>query len=82
MYRLFAERLYGGAEVPTDEAGRIRLDDWELREDVQSEVRAGWNVAGEDNLARIADLEEYRSEFLHMHGFGFDEIDYEADVEL
>jgi enoyl-[acyl-carrier protein] reductase/trans-2-enoyl-CoA reductase (NAD+) len=82
MYRLFAERLYTGGATPTDEDGRIRLDDWELRDDVQAAVRAGWDSVTEENLREIADLDEYRTEFLHMHGFGFDEIDYEADVEL
>ncbi|MFP4374195.1 MAG: enoyl-ACP reductase FabV [Spirochaetaceae bacterium] len=82
MYRLFAERLYGPGAVPTDGNGRIRLDDRELRDDVQAEVRAGWDGIGEENLQELADLEEYRSEFLHMHGFGFDEIDYDEDVDL
>ena len=82
MYRLFAERLYAGGEVPADEQGRIRLDDWELRDDVQAQVRAGWDSISEENLRELADLEEYRSEFLHMHGFGFDEIDYDEDVDL
>ena len=82
MYRLFAERLYAGGEVPADAEGRIRLDDWELRDDVQSEVRAGWDSISEENLRELADLAEYRSEFLHMHGFGFDEIDYDEDVDL
>ncbi|MGM0673573.1 MAG: enoyl-ACP reductase FabV [Spirochaetota bacterium] len=82
MYRLFAERLAMGTNMPVDGEGRIRLDDWELREDVQAEVRQAWDGVEAQNLAELADLEEYRNEFLHMHGFGFDEIDYEKDVEL
>ncbi|MFP3958962.1 MAG: enoyl-ACP reductase FabV [Spirochaetaceae bacterium] len=81
MHRLFAERLYTGGSVPADEEGRIRLDDWELREDVQQEVRTAWDIINEENLRSLADLEEYRRVFLHIHGFGFDEIDYEQDVE-
>ena len=87
MYRLFAERLYGTedtpvGDVPVDSEDRVRLDDWELQADVQREVQAAWDTIDEANLSELADLEEYRREFLHIHGFGFDEIDYEADVEL
>jgi enoyl-[acyl-carrier protein] reductase/trans-2-enoyl-CoA reductase (NAD+) len=87
MYRLFSERLFGAADtpvsdLPVDAEGRIRLDDLELRDDVQGEVREAWDAVDESNLAELADLEEYRREFLHIHGFGFDGIDYDAEVEL
>jgi enoyl-[acyl-carrier protein] reductase/trans-2-enoyl-CoA reductase (NAD+) len=80
MYRLFHDRLYSGGEVPVDEEGRIRLDDWEMREDVQSEVASRWERVTQDNLHELADIEGYRRRFLEIHGFGFDEIDYEKDV--
>lgn len=79
MYRLF-ERLYGPGPVATDEQGRIRLDDWEMRDDVQQAVSANWSKVTSDNLTAIADLDGYRNEFLHLFGFGFDAIDYDADT--
>jgi len=79
-YRLFSDRLYRGDEIPTDEEGRIRLDDWELRDDVQDEVRRRWELVNNDNIHELADLEDYRKQFLQIHGFGYDNVDYEADV--
>lgn len=81
MYRLFDERLYKNGEVPVDEEGRIRLDDWELRDDVQKIVHEMWPRVTNENVATETDLESYRKEFLHIHGFGYDDIDYEKDVE-
>lgn len=80
MVRLFG-RLYQDGPVPTDEQGRIRLDDWELREDVQQEVAAKWPQVTTENLPELGDLEQYRQDFLHLFGFGFDEVDYDQDVD-
>lgn len=79
MHRLF-DRLYTGGPVPTDEKGRIRLDDWEMREDVQALVDEAWAKISTETLPEAGDLEGYRREFLHLFGFGFDNVDYEADV--
>ncbi len=82
MYRLFAEKLYGSSTIPVDEEGRIRMDDWEMREDVQEEVMRIWEQIDASNLEKLADLEQYRQDFLNIHGFGFPEIDYEKDVPV
>lgn len=81
IYRLFKERLYAGGPVPVDDKGRIRIDDWEFRNDVQAEIGRLWSQASTENIGAIGDLEKYRSDFLQMHGFGFDSIDYEKDVQ-
>lgn len=81
MYRMFAERLYAGGEVPVDEAGRIRIDDWEMRDDVQAEVSALWQQVDSANLAAVSDIAGYRSDFLKLFGFGLAGVDYEADVD-
>lgn len=80
-YRLFAERLYINGDPPVDDEGRVRIDDWEMREDVQREVREAWDIAREDNLREIADIEGFQREFLQIHGFGFEDIDYDVPVE-
>jgi len=82
MYRLFAEKLYAGGDVPVDEEGRIRMDDWEMRPDVQAEVDRRWKLVKGENLRQLADLEQYTRDFLNLHGFGFPEIDYEKDVAV
>ncbi|MDO3410282.1 trans-2-enoyl-CoA reductase family protein [Saccharibacillus sp. CPCC 101409] len=80
-YRLFAERLYGGGAVPVDEQGRIRIDDWEMREDVQREVDDIWARISSDNIRELSDLEGYRREFFQLFGFETDGVDYEADTD-
>lgn len=86
MERLFAERLYTGADsqmadVPVDSENRIRLDDWELREDVQSKAVANMNATTDDNLAQYCDLAGYKHDFLAANGFDVEGIDYSKDVE-
>ena len=79
--RLFSERLYKGGEVPTDEKGRIRIDDWEMRDDVQEIVAALWLDATTETLPALGDLAGYKSEFLNLFGFGFPQVDYAADAK-
>ncbi|MEK3733996.1 MULTISPECIES: enoyl-ACP reductase FabV [Paenibacillus] len=81
IHRLFADKLYSGGEVPVDEKGRIRIDDWELREDVQQEVADLWSRVTSDNIEQLTDLEGYRREFFQLFGFETDGVDYDADVD-
>lgn len=81
MQRLFAERLYtADGKVQLDEKGRIRVDDLEMRADVQAEVAALWEKACTENLSEISDIQGYRDEFFNLFGFNFDGIDYNADT--
>ena len=77
--RLFRDRLYGGSPQP-DEVGRIRVDDWEMAPDIQSEVDGMWKSVDSANLADLADLDGYESSFLRLFGFGLDGVDYSADT--
>jgi len=81
IYRLFADRLYVEA-VTVDEKGRIRLDDWEMRDDVQSEVVALWQQVVTENLTAISDVVSYRNDFFSLFGFGFSGVDYNEDEEI
>ncbi|OWA33310.1 trans-2-enoyl-CoA reductase [Saccharibacillus sp. O16] len=80
-YRLFADRLYGNGEVPTDTEGRIRIDDWEMREDVQAEVAQLWTQISSENVEELSDLAGYRKEFFALFGFGLEGVDEEADTD-
>lgn len=81
MERLFSERL-ALDEVPVDEEGRIRMDDYEMRPDVQDAVRAAWDAVTTENLAQYADVDGYFEDFYHMFGFHYDNVDYAQDVEI
>ncbi|ALM53649.1 enoyl-ACP reductase FabV [Halomonas huangheensis] len=80
LNRLFGERLYGG-ELATDDVGRLRLDDWELRDDVQQACQDLWSQVTTENLFDITDYAGYKHEFLKLFGFERDDVDYDADVE-
>lgn len=80
IQRLFSERLYTDSSIPTDEQGRIRIDDWEMRDDVQQRVAELWVKATTETLPAIGDLEGYKQDFLNLFGFGFKGVDYLADA--
>ena len=79
IYRLYSDRLYSG-EVATDDEGRIRMDDFEMREDVQGEVDALWKNLADTDVNAIADFDGYQETFLEFHGFGVEGVDYEREV--
>ncbi len=80
IQRLYSQRLYTGKDVPTDENGRIRIDDWEMRDDVQQQVATLWEQATTESLPAIGDLAGYKQDFLNLFGFGFEGVDYDADA--
>ncbi|MGQ7243443.1 enoyl-ACP reductase FabV [Salinicola sp. V024] len=81
LNRLFGERLYGDGESDVDEAGRLRLDDWELRDDIQQACKDLWPQVTSDNLFALTDYAGYKHEFLKLFGFERDDVDYDADVD-
>ena len=81
LYRLFATQMYNGQTAQLDEAGRTRVDDWEMRPEIQSAIREIWPQVTTENLEELTDINGYRSEFLKMFGFGLDGIDYDAESE-
>ncbi|HRM12301.1 MAG TPA: trans-2-enoyl-CoA reductase family protein [Flavobacterium sp.] len=80
IQRLYQERLFTGNEIPVDEKGRIRVDDWEMRSDVQEKIAKLWGEAVTENLSEIGDLEGYRKDFYNLFGFDVDGVDYEVDT--
>jgi enoyl-[acyl-carrier protein] reductase/trans-2-enoyl-CoA reductase (NAD+) len=79
--RLFAERLANGTSPQLDEAGRVRVDDWEMRAEIQSAVSALWSQVSTENLESISDIAGYRTEFLKLFGFGLPGVDYEVEAD-
>lgn len=80
IQRLFSERLYTSDIIATDKQGRIRIDDLEMREDIQAEIKKLWEDASTDNLATIGDLDGYNKDFFNLFGFKVDGVDYSTDV--
>jgi enoyl-[acyl-carrier protein] reductase/trans-2-enoyl-CoA reductase (NAD+) len=80
MYRLYRDYLFTSEPRPLDDNGRIRLDDWEMREDVQQEVAALWQQMISAPSDQVTQIDEFRSEFLRHHGFEMPGVDYDMDV--
>lgn len=81
MERLFAERLYtADGVVPTDDEGRIRIDDWELLPETQAKIDEIMPKITADNVKTLIDFEGVRHDFLNINGFDVDGVDYEKDV--
>ena len=79
IYRLFTEGLY--QDNPTlDEAGRLYMNGYETNEKTQAKVEALWDQVTQDNFHELADYAGYHQDFLRLFGFGFDNVDYDADV--
>jgi enoyl-[acyl-carrier protein] reductase / trans-2-enoyl-CoA reductase (NAD+) len=81
IQRLYAQRLFTGKEIPTDDKGRIRIDDWEMRDDVQAKVAKLWIESTTENLFEIGDLFGYKNDFHNLFGFGVVGVSYQDDVD-
>lgn len=80
VYGLFKDSLYNAAPI-IDETGRLRADYKELQPEVQEEVSALWPTVSNENLNQLTDFVGYKTEFMHLFGFGLEGVDYEADVD-
>jgi enoyl-[acyl-carrier protein] reductase / trans-2-enoyl-CoA reductase (NAD+) len=80
IQRLYKERLYSGSAIALDDKGRIRIDDWEMRDGVQSQVAGLWTQATTESLPAIGDLAGYRTDFFNLFGFEVPGVNYEEDV--
>jgi enoyl-[acyl-carrier protein] reductase/trans-2-enoyl-CoA reductase (NAD+) len=85
--RLYRERLYTPeaaacpAKVPVDSEGRIRIDDWEMRPDIQTATAALMDSLTETNIAQESDIVGFKHDFLEAHGFDVAGIDYTIDID-
>ncbi|MGV0035221.1 MAG: enoyl-ACP reductase FabV [Candidatus Azotimanducaceae bacterium WSBS_2022_MAG_OTU7] len=79
--RFFNTQLFGGGELRTDEGGRIRMDELELKDDIQQFVTDNWPLVSAETLDDITDFDGYKQAYLEMHGFEVAGMDYEAEVD-
>jgi enoyl-[acyl-carrier protein] reductase/trans-2-enoyl-CoA reductase (NAD+) len=81
MRRLFTDFLCTGSAPKLDEAQRVRLDDREMRADVQAEVAALWPQVTTENLLAVSDFAGFQRDFRGLFGFEVDGVDYELPTE-
>ncbi|MEE3177308.1 MAG: enoyl-ACP reductase FabV [Verrucomicrobiota bacterium] len=77
--RLFGDHFTG---IPSlDGSGRIRIDDWEMRDDIQEHVAEVWAQISTNNLKELSDFSSYQKDFMKLFGFGLEGVDYGADTD-
>ena len=81
MRRLTFDHLAAESGITVDAEGLIRLDNLELREDVQAEVVRLWEEVSTENLDELSDAAGFRGDFSRLFGFSVEGVDYEQPVE-
>jgi enoyl-[acyl-carrier protein] reductase / trans-2-enoyl-CoA reductase (NAD+) len=81
MRRLFTDFLCAGHAPKLDDARRLRLDDREMRADVQAEVAARWPQVTTENLREVSEFAGFQREFRGLFGFEVEGVDYEQPTE-
>lgn len=81
MERLCFDHLADGKTPAVDAERLIRLDDLEMRDDVQQEAIKLWPEVNTENLSELSDYEGFRRDFNQLFGFDVEGVDYEAPVE-
>jgi enoyl-[acyl-carrier protein] reductase/trans-2-enoyl-CoA reductase (NAD+) len=79
--RLFRTQMYNGSALKFDDAGRVRMDDWEMRPEIQAEVKALWSKVTNETIDEETDFAGYQENFLQLFGFGLEGVDYEAESD-
>lgn len=82
MERLFREKLFGSQDPVVDENQLIRMDDWEMREEIQQEVAQDWESVDTATVQSLCDIDGYWEDFYQIFGFAVPGVDYDADVEI
>jgi enoyl-[acyl-carrier protein] reductase/trans-2-enoyl-CoA reductase (NAD+) len=82
IQRLFNEHLYSEQGPSLDESGRIRIDDWEMRPEIQAAVAELWPQVTTENIDNISDFKGYQENFLKLFGFGLPGVNYEQEVDI
>jgi enoyl-[acyl-carrier protein] reductase/trans-2-enoyl-CoA reductase (NAD+) len=87
IMRLYKEKLYSAEaaadpeKVAVDDRRRIRLDDWEMRDDVQREVLDRMARTKDGNVFEMTDIAGFKHDFLEAHGFDVEGVNYGAEVD-
>jgi enoyl-[acyl-carrier protein] reductase/trans-2-enoyl-CoA reductase (NAD+) len=77
--RLFRTQMYAGSALSFDDEGRVRMDDWEMKPEIQAKVKALWPVVNTETIDSETDFAGYQENFLKLFGFGLSGVDYAAE---
>ncbi|MGC9451900.1 MAG: enoyl-ACP reductase FabV [Oceanipulchritudo sp.] len=79
--RLFRTRMYNNSALRFDGEGRVRMDDWEMKPEIQDKVKELWPSVTTETIDSATDFSGYQENFLKLFGFGLEGVDYAADVD-
>ena len=79
MYRLYSNK-FNNSNPSVNEGSLIRLDDYEMKEEVQNKVIENYNLINTENIREYADIDGYYEDFYHMFGFNIDNVDYDEYI--
>ena len=81
MNRLLVDHIFAPGGPTLDADGLIRLDDLEMRGDVQEEITRAWRSVDTESLRDLSDFEGFKRDFNNLFGFDVDGVDYGVPVE-
>ncbi len=81
IYRLYHDKLFVGQPV-LDDQGRLRVDDWEMRDEIQQAITRIWGSLKTENAGEYCDITGYWEDFYQMFGFNLPGIDYSQDIDI
>ena len=81
IHRLFSDHYGADGGPQFDDKGRVRIDDWEMRPEVQAEIESIWAGVTTETIDDVSDFEGYQKEFYRLFGFGLSGVDYAAETD-
>jgi len=79
LNRLYRTQLFKDSP-DLDDMNRYRMDDLELRDEVQEKCLQIIPAVNDENLFELTNFQIYKDEFLKLFGFAVEGVDYEQDV--
>ena len=81
MNRLLLDHIIAPGGPTLDDDGLIRLDDLEMRGDVQEEIARIWPSVDTESMRELADFEGFKRDFNNLFGFDVEGVNYGDPVE-
>ncbi len=81
IHRLFADHYGADGGPQLVDKGRVRIDDWEMRPEVQAEIESIWAGVTTETIDAVSDFAGYQKEFYRLFGFGLSGVDYTVESD-
>lgn len=81
IYRLFKDYLFSTSNKSTDPLLDIRLDNFEMEDEIQQKITEIWPLVTSENLQELTDVKGYLEDFYKLFGFNVEGVDYNENVD-